>query len=94
MKPLKRRWKQKAALDSVHDYRVYTDCINILKEVWKDEPAFKSVQLVDDQQGRRMLKIGEVSKQSGIGIEALRFMKRAGCSISLRAPTGLSRVQL
>ncbi len=41
-------------------------------------PAFKSVQLVDDEQGRRMLKIGEVSKRSGIGIEALRFYEKSG----------------
>ena len=40
--------------------------------------AFKSVQLVDDEQGRRMLKIGEVSKRSGIGIEALRFYEKSG----------------
>ncbi|CAN5442006.1 hypothetical protein BH18ACI2_BH18ACI2_15230 [soil metagenome] len=41
-------------------------------------PAFKSVRLVDDEQGRRMLKIGEVSKRSGIGIEALRFYEKSG----------------
>lgn len=41
-------------------------------------PEFKSVQLVDDKQGQRMLKIGEVSKQSGIGIEALRFYEKSG----------------
>lgn len=41
-------------------------------------PAFKSVQIVDDEQGRKMLKIGEVSKRSGIGIEALRFYEKSG----------------
>jgi MerR family transcriptional regulator, copper efflux regulator len=28
--------------------------------------------------GRRMLKIGEVSKQSGVGVEALRFYEKSG----------------
>jgi DNA-binding transcriptional MerR regulator len=35
-------------------------------------------KIVDDDQGRRMLKIGEVSKRSGIGIEALRFYEKSG----------------
>jgi MerR family copper efflux transcriptional regulator len=38
----------------------------------------KNARIVDDEEGRRMLKIGEVSKQSGIGIEALRFYEKSG----------------
>ena len=40
--------------------------------------GLRNTQIVDDEQGRRMLKIGEVSKQSGIGIEALRFYEKSG----------------
>lgn len=40
--------------------------------------AVRSVQIVDDERGREMLKIGEVSKRSGVGIEALRFYERSG----------------
>lgn len=39
--------------------------------------AFKSSKQTDDEL-RAMLKIGEVSKRSGIGIEALRFYERGG----------------
>ena len=38
----------------------------------------KNVQIADEKQQRGMLKIGEVSKQSGIGIEALRFYEKSG----------------
>jgi DNA-binding transcriptional MerR regulator len=38
----------------------------------------KGAPVVNDEQGRRMLKIGDVSKQSGIGIEALRFYEKGG----------------
>ncbi len=41
-------------------------------------PAFKGLQIVDEEHQREMLKIGEVSKRSGIGIEALRFYERSG----------------
>jgi DNA-binding transcriptional MerR regulator len=34
--------------------------------------------LVGEEEGRRMLKIGEVSKRSGVGIEALRFYEKSG----------------
>ena len=34
--------------------------------------------VVNDAHGRRGLKIGEVSKRSGMGIEALRFYERSG----------------
>ncbi|MBV8858941.1 MAG: heavy metal-responsive transcriptional regulator [Acidobacteria bacterium] len=34
--------------------------------------------VVGEDEGRRMLKIGEVSKRSGIGIEALRFYEKSG----------------
>ncbi len=40
--------------------------------------AFKSAQIADSEQQRHMLKIGEVSKRSGIGIEALRFYEKSG----------------
>ena len=40
--------------------------------------GLRSTQIVDDEEGRRMLKIGEVSKRSGIGIEALRFYEKSG----------------
>lgn len=40
--------------------------------------GLRSTRIVDDEQGRRMLKIGEVSKRSGIGIEALRFYEKSG----------------
>ena len=40
--------------------------------------AVRSARIVDDEQGRQMLKIGDVSKQSGIGIEALRFYEKSG----------------
>jgi MerR family transcriptional regulator, copper efflux regulator len=40
--------------------------------------VIKGRRIVDDEQGRQMLKIGDVSKQSGIGIEALRFYEKSG----------------
>lgn len=40
--------------------------------------AFKDVHIAYSQQQRQMLKIGEVSKRSGIGIEALRFYEKSG----------------
>ena len=41
-------------------------------------PARRGVGVVDDGERRGMLKIGDVSKQSGIGIEALRFYEKSG----------------
>jgi DNA-binding transcriptional MerR regulator len=38
----------------------------------------RGARLVDEDEGRRMLKIGEVSKRSGIGVEALRFYEKGG----------------
>lgn len=38
----------------------------------------RGVRVVDEAEGRRMLKIGDVSKRSGIGIEALRFYEKSG----------------
>ncbi|MCA1614758.1 MAG: heavy metal-responsive transcriptional regulator [Acidobacteria bacterium] len=38
----------------------------------------RGTAVVDDEQERRMLKIGDVSKRSGIGIEALRFYEKSG----------------
>jgi DNA-binding transcriptional MerR regulator len=38
----------------------------------------RGARVVDEEEGRRMLKIGEVSKRSGVGVEALRFYERGG----------------
>ena len=38
----------------------------------------RGARVVGDEEGRRMLKIGDVSKRSGIGIEALRFYEKGG----------------
>lgn len=38
----------------------------------------RGARVVGEEEGRRMLKIGEVSKRSGVGIEALRFYERGG----------------
>lgn len=38
----------------------------------------RNARVVDDEGQRGMLKIGEVSKRSGIGIEALRFYEKSG----------------
>ena len=40
--------------------------------------AMRGARIVDEEEGRRMLKIGEVSRRSGIGIEALRFYEKIG----------------
>lgn len=40
--------------------------------------AKRGARIVDEEEGRRMLKIGEVSRRSGIGIEALRFYEKSG----------------
>ena len=38
----------------------------------------RGARVVDEEEGRRMLKIGDVSKRSGVGIEALRFYEKSG----------------
>jgi DNA-binding transcriptional MerR regulator len=38
----------------------------------------RAAPLVGEDEGRRMLKIGEVSKRSGVGVEALRFYEKSG----------------
>ena len=38
----------------------------------------RGMRIVEEEEGRRMLKIGEVSKRSGVGIEALRFYEKGG----------------
>jgi DNA-binding transcriptional MerR regulator len=38
----------------------------------------RGTRLVGEEEGRRMLKIGDVSKRSGIGIETLRFYEKSG----------------
>jgi DNA-binding transcriptional MerR regulator len=38
----------------------------------------RGLKVVDEAEGRRMLKIGEVSKRSGVGVEALRFYEKSG----------------
>lgn len=40
--------------------------------------ARRGTRVVNDEEQRGMLKIGDVSKQSGIGIEALRFYEKSG----------------
>ena len=40
--------------------------------------SLRGIQIIDGERGRRMLKIGDVSKKSGIGIEALRFYEKSG----------------
>jgi DNA-binding transcriptional MerR regulator len=35
-------------------------------------------RFVDEEEGRRMLKIGDVSRRSGVGVEALRFYEKSG----------------
>src|SRR5215213_7307113 len=38
----------------------------------------RGARLVGEEEGRRMLKIGEVSRKSGVGVEALRFYEKGG----------------
>lgn len=38
----------------------------------------RGMRSVSEEEGRGMLKIGEVSKRSGVGIEALRFYEKGG----------------
>jgi MerR family transcriptional regulator, copper efflux regulator len=38
----------------------------------------RGARIVSEAEGRRMLRIGEVSKRSGVGIEALRFYEKSG----------------
>ena len=38
----------------------------------------RGTRVVYEDEGRRMLKIGEVSKRSGVGVEALRFYEKSG----------------
>ncbi len=38
----------------------------------------RAARVVGEDEGRRMLKIGEVSKRSGVGVEALRFYEKSG----------------
>ena len=38
----------------------------------------RGARVVGEDEGRRMLKIGDVSKRSGIGVEALRFYEKSG----------------
>lgn len=40
--------------------------------------AQRGARIVNDEEQRGMLKIGDVSKKSGIGIEALRFYEKSG----------------
>ncbi len=35
-------------------------------------------KFVDEEEGRGMLKIGDVSRRSGVGVEALRFYEKSG----------------
>ena len=38
----------------------------------------RGMRVVGEEEGRRMLKIGDVSKRSGVGVEALRFYEKSG----------------
>jgi DNA-binding transcriptional MerR regulator len=38
----------------------------------------RGMRVVSEDEGRGMLKIGDVSKRSGIGVEALRFYEKSG----------------
>jgi DNA-binding transcriptional MerR regulator len=38
----------------------------------------RAARVVGEEEGRGMLKIGEVSKRSGVGVEALRFYEKSG----------------
>jgi DNA-binding transcriptional MerR regulator len=38
----------------------------------------RAARVVGDEEGRGMLKIGEVSRRSGVGVEALRFYEKGG----------------
>lgn len=38
----------------------------------------RGMRIVSEEEGRGMLKIGEVSRRSGVGIEALRFYEKGG----------------
>jgi DNA-binding transcriptional MerR regulator len=40
--------------------------------------GLRDKRVVDEIEGRSMLKIGDVSKRSGVGIEALRFYEKSG----------------
>ncbi len=40
--------------------------------------AFKDEDVADEAQNRYVLKIGEVARQTGIGIETLRFYEKSG----------------
>lgn len=40
--------------------------------------ARRGTRVVGEEEGRGMLKIGDVSKRSGIGVEALRFYEKSG----------------
>ena len=40
--------------------------------------ARRGRRVVSEEEGRGMLKIGEVSRRSGVGIEALRFYEKGG----------------
>lgn len=65
-------------LDYVLGYRVYT--VSTLTE--EDPLAMRNLPrravIVDEEERDGMLKIGDVAKLSGIGIEALRFYEKSG----------------
>jgi MerR family transcriptional regulator, copper efflux regulator len=60
-------------LDSVPDYRVYNRLCDAEGKEKVMRRAMKSLT-----NSARWLRIGEVSKQSGVGIEALRFYEKQG----------------
>ena len=38
----------------------------------------RGARVVSEEEGRGMLKIGDVSRRSGVGVEALRFYEKSG----------------
>jgi DNA-binding transcriptional MerR regulator len=63
-------------LDPVADYGVYP--IGVKGGETMPMRAFRDKEVADQTQNRHMLRIGEVSRQTGIGIETLRFYEKSG----------------
>jgi len=63
-------------LDTVAYYRVYP--IDVKGGETMRTSAFRDKGVADKTQDRPILKIGEVSRQTGVGIETLRFYEKSG----------------
>jgi MerR family transcriptional regulator, copper efflux regulator len=83
---LTKQKKFKTPLDSVFGYRVYNQINGSIEPEFQGEVlimnrAFnymQDTQTVGGGSSGKQLKIGEVSRLSGIGIEALRFYEKSG----------------